>query len=84
MAIFFLICELNQLIFLIVAEFNDIHIIEKLFDAPVVAIVSLSFPKKLRVRQFEKGEEIWSYTYSNIILSVKMNNMVSRINVLET
>jgi autophagy-related protein 18 len=56
-------------------EFEDIHIVERLFSSSLVAIVGLSSPRKLRICHFKKGTEICNYSYSNSILSVKLNRM---------
>lgn len=58
------------------AEFEDIHIVERLFSSSLVAIVGLTSPRKLRICHFKKGSEICNYSYSNSILSVKLNRMV--------
>ncbi|XP_054016622.1 WD repeat domain phosphoinositide-interacting protein 2 isoform X1 [Hylaeus anthracinus] len=52
---------------------EDIRIIERLFSSSLVAMVSLSSPRKLRVCHFRKGTEICYYSYSNTILAVKLN-----------
>ncbi|KAK7601658.1 hypothetical protein V9T40_009099 [Parthenolecanium corni] len=56
-------------------EFEDIHIVERLFSSSLVAIVGLTSPRKLRICHFKKGSEICNYSYSNSILSVKLNRM---------
>ncbi|XP_065203342.1 WD repeat domain phosphoinositide-interacting protein 2 isoform X2 [Planococcus citri] len=56
-------------------EFDEIHIVERLFSSSLVAIVGLSSPRKLRICHFKKGTEICNYSYSNSILSVKLNRM---------
>ncbi|XP_046557402.1 WD repeat domain phosphoinositide-interacting protein 2-like isoform X1 [Haliotis rubra] len=52
---------------------DDICIVERLFSSSLVAIVSLSSPRKLKVCHFKKGTEICNYSYSNSILAVKLN-----------
>lgn len=52
---------------------EDICIVERLFSSSLVAIVSLSSPRKLKVCHFKKGTEICNYSYSNTILAVKLN-----------
>ncbi|XP_076636303.1 autophagy-related 18a isoform X1 [Colletes latitarsis] len=52
---------------------EDIRIIERLFSSSLVAMVTLSSPRKLRVCHFRKGTEICYYSYSNTILAVKLN-----------
>ncbi|XP_033100629.1 WD repeat domain phosphoinositide-interacting protein 2-like isoform X2 [Anneissia japonica] len=54
---------------------EDICIVERLFSSSLVAIVSLSSPRKLKVCHFKKGTEICNYSYSNTILAVKLNRM---------
>lgn len=54
-------------------EFEDIYIVERLFSSSLVALVGLSSPRKLRICHFKKGTEICNYSYSNSILSVKLN-----------
>lgn len=60
-----------------VIESEDICIVERLFSSSLVAVVSLSSPRKLRVCHFKKGNEICNYSYSNTILGVKLNRAVS-------
>ncbi|XP_018916381.1 WD repeat domain phosphoinositide-interacting protein 2 isoform X2 [Bemisia tabaci] len=52
---------------------GDTCIIERLFSSSLVALVSLSAPRKLRVCHFKKGTEICYYSYSNTILAIKLN-----------
>ena len=52
---------------------EDINIVERLFSSSLVAIVSLSSPRKLKVCHFKKGTEICNYSYSNTILAVRLN-----------
>ncbi|XP_064606548.1 WD repeat domain phosphoinositide-interacting protein 2-like [Liolophura sinensis] len=52
---------------------EDICIVERLFSSSLVAIVSLSAPRKLKVCHFKKGTEICNYSYSNSILAVRLN-----------
>lgn len=60
-----------------IKESEDICIVERLFSSSLVAVVSLSSPRKLRVCHFKKGNEICNYSYSNTILGVKLNRAVS-------
>ncbi|XP_076287840.1 autophagy-related 18a isoform X2 [Lasioglossum baleicum] len=53
----------------------DICIVERLFSSSLVAMVSLSSPRKLKVCHFRKGTEICYYSYSNTILAVKLNRL---------
>lgn len=62
---------------LAVSECDDICIVERLFSSSLVAIVSLSSPRKLKVCHFKKGTEICNYSYSNTILAVRLNRQVS-------
>jgi len=55
------------------SESEDICIVERLFSSSLVAIVSLSSPRKLKVCHFKKGTEICNYSYSNTILAVRLN-----------
>ena len=55
---------------------EDICIVERLFSSSLVAVVSLSAPRKLKVCHFKKGTEICNYSYSNTILAVKLNRRV--------
>ena len=62
-----------------ITETEDICIVERLFSSSLVAIVSLSSPRKLKVCHFKKGTEICNYSYSNSILAVKLNRQVCTI-----
>ena len=59
-----------------ISESDDICIVERLFSSSLVAIVSLSSPRKLKVCHFKKGTEICNYSYSNTILAVRLNRLV--------
>lgn len=52
---------------------EDVCLVERLFSSSLVAIVSLTAPRKLKVCHFKKGTEICNYSYSNTILAVKLN-----------
>ncbi|XP_067643613.1 WD repeat domain phosphoinositide-interacting protein 2 isoform X2 [Eurosta solidaginis] len=52
---------------------DAIFLIERLFESSLVAIVSVSSPRKLKVCHFKKQSEICNYSYSNTILAVKLN-----------
>ncbi|KXJ75771.1 WD repeat domain phosphoinositide-interacting protein 2 [Aedes albopictus] len=52
---------------------EEICLVERLFTSSLVAVVSLSAPRKLKVCHFKKGTEICNYSYSNTILAVKLN-----------
>ncbi|XP_013789571.2 WD repeat domain phosphoinositide-interacting protein 2-like [Limulus polyphemus] len=58
---------------------EDICIVERLFSSSLVAVVSLSSPRKLKVCHFKKGTEICNYSYSNTILAVKLNRVQAKI-----
>lgn len=64
-------------------ESEDVCIVERLFSSSLVAIVSISSPRKLKVCHFKKGTEICNYSYSNSILAVKLNRQVSFGNILQ-
>ena len=55
---------------------GDVCLVERLFSSSLVAVVSLSSPRKLKVCHFKKGTEICNYSYSNTILAVKLNRAV--------
>ena len=55
---------------------EDVCLVERLFSSSLVAVVSLSSPRKLKVCHFKKGTEICNYSYSNTILAVKLNRAV--------
>ncbi|XP_026682116.1 WD repeat domain phosphoinositide-interacting protein 2-like [Diaphorina citri] len=50
---------------------EDVCIVERLFSSSLVAVVSLSSPRKLTVCHFKRGSEICNYSFSNTILAVK-------------
>jgi len=52
---------------------DDVYIAERLFSSSLVAIVTQSAPRKLKVCHFKKGTEICNYSYTSKILAVKMN-----------
>ncbi|XP_031777575.1 WD repeat domain phosphoinositide-interacting protein 2 isoform X1 [Nasonia vitripennis] len=52
---------------------EDVCIIERLFNSSLIAVVSASSPRKLKVCHFRKGTEICNYSYSNTVLAVKLN-----------
>ena len=54
-------------------EQNDICIVERLFSSSLVVIVSLLSPRKLRLYHIKKRTEISIHSYTNTILSVKLN-----------
>ena len=56
---------------------EDTCIVERLFSSSLVAVVSLSSPRKLKVCHFKKNSEICNYSYPNTILGVKLNRAVS-------
>ncbi|KAK4874624.1 hypothetical protein RN001_013984 [Aquatica leii] len=52
---------------------EDTCLVERLFSSSLVAVVSLTAPRTLKVCHFKKGTEICNYSYSNTILAVKLN-----------
>ncbi|KAJ8948650.1 hypothetical protein NQ318_022718 [Aromia moschata] len=52
---------------------EDSCLVERLFSSSLVAVVSLAAPRKLKVCHFKKGTEICNYSYSNTVLTVKLN-----------
>lgn len=54
-------------------EHSDICIVERLFSSSLVVIVSLLSPRKLRLYHIKKRTEISIHSYTNTILSVKLN-----------
>ena len=68
--------EYNQFLFL---GTEGVYIAERLFSSSLVAIVTHSAPRKLKVCHFKKGTEICNYSYTSKILAVKMNRAVSTI-----
>lgn len=52
---------------------DDVRIVERLFSSSLVALVTISAPRKLKVCHFKKGSEICNYSYSNTIVAVKLN-----------
>ena len=48
-------------------------IVERLFASSLLAVVSLSSPRKLKVCHFKKNTEIVQNSYLNTILAVKLN-----------
>lgn len=57
-------------------ESPDVYIVERLFSSSLVVVVSLSMPRRMNVYHFKKGTEICNYSYSNNILSVRLNRQV--------
>eukprot|EP00090_Calanus_glacialis_P045324 TRINITY_DN8342_c0_g1_i1.p1 TRINITY_DN8342_c0_g1~~TRINITY_DN8342_c0_g1_i1.p1 ORF type:complete len:459 (+),score=81.73 TRINITY_DN8342_c0_g1_i1:169-1545(+) len=51
----------------------DVYIAERLFSSSLVAVVSSSNPRTLRVCHFKKGTEICRYSYGDRIRAVRMN-----------
>ncbi|XP_014244254.1 WD repeat domain phosphoinositide-interacting protein 2 isoform X2 [Cimex lectularius] len=56
-------------------EMDDLCIVERLYSSSLLAIVSLSSPRKMKVCHFKKGTEICTFSYSNTILAVKLNRV---------
>lgn len=61
-------------------ECADVYIVERLFSSSLVVVVSLSMPRRMNVYHFKKGTEICNYSYSNNILSVRLNRQVRKRN----
>uniref|UniRef100_A0A6Q2ZAU3 WD repeat domain, phosphoinositide interacting 1 n=1 Tax=Esox lucius TaxID=8010 RepID=A0A6Q2ZAU3_ESOLU len=55
------------------SEAPDVYIVERLFSSSLVVVVSLSMPRRMNVYHFKKGTEICNYSYSDDILSVRLN-----------
>ncbi|XP_054611054.1 WD repeat domain phosphoinositide-interacting protein 1-like isoform X1 [Dunckerocampus dactyliophorus] len=54
-------------------ECPDVCIVERLFSSSLVVVVSQSMPRRMNVYHFKKGTEICNYSYTNNILSVRLN-----------
>lgn len=54
-------------------EHTDICIVERLFSSSLVVIVSLLSPRRLRLYHIKRTAEISLHSYTNTILSVKLN-----------
>ncbi|XP_051958415.1 WD repeat domain phosphoinositide-interacting protein 1 isoform X1 [Xyrauchen texanus] len=50
-----------------------VYIVERLFSSSLMVVVSRSTPFRMNIYHFKKGTEICNYSYSNNILSVKLN-----------
>uniref|UniRef100_A0A8C7HIV0 WD repeat domain, phosphoinositide interacting 1 n=1 Tax=Oncorhynchus kisutch TaxID=8019 RepID=A0A8C7HIV0_ONCKI len=61
------------------SETPDVYIVERLFSSSLVVVVSLSIPRRMNVYHFKKGTEICNYSYSNNILSVRLNRQVTTV-----
>eukprot|EP00063_Salmo_salar_P064567 XP_014039402.1 PREDICTED: WD repeat domain phosphoinositide-interacting protein 1-like [Salmo salar] len=61
------------------SETPDVYIVERLFSSSLVVVVSLSIPRRMNVYHFKKGTEICNYSYSNNILSVRLNRQVTEL-----
>ncbi|XP_035254730.1 WD repeat domain phosphoinositide-interacting protein 1 isoform X2 [Anguilla anguilla] len=55
------------------SESPDVYIVERLFSSSLVVVVSQATPRRMNVYHFKKGTEICNYSYSNNILSVRLN-----------
>ncbi|CAB3373339.1 Hypothetical predicted protein [Cloeon dipterum] len=69
----FTLSAVDNLVKIYENESEDICLVERLFNSSLVAVVSLSSPRKLKVCHFKKGTEICNYSYSNTILAIKLN-----------
>lgn len=56
---------------------HETCLVDRLFSSSLVAVVTVSAPRKLIVCHYKKGTEICNYSYSNTILAVKLNRSVS-------
>jgi len=54
-------------------EEPEVYIAERLFSSSLVAVVSTTNPRTLRVCHFKKGTEICRYSYNDKIRAVRMN-----------
>jgi len=54
----------------------DVYIAERLFSSSLVAVVSTTNPRTLRVCHFKKRTEICRYSYNDKIRAVRMNRSV--------
>ncbi|XP_022830693.1 WD repeat domain phosphoinositide-interacting protein 2 isoform X2 [Spodoptera litura] len=52
---------------------HETCLVDRLFSSSLVAVVTVSAPRKLIVCHYKKGTEICNYSYSNTILAVKLN-----------
>ncbi|XP_037905355.1 WD repeat domain phosphoinositide-interacting protein 2 isoform X4 [Hermetia illucens] len=52
---------------------EPIKLIERLFESSLVAVVTATSPRKLKVCHFKRQSEICNYSYSNTILAIKLN-----------
>ena len=57
------------------------HIVERLFNSSLVAVVNRDEPHSLKICHFKKGSEICKYGYPSNILSVKLNRQVREVMV---
>ncbi|KAL0993569.1 hypothetical protein UPYG_G00109880 [Umbra pygmaea] len=69
----FSVTSVDKLDCIHVSETPDVYIVERLFSSSLVVVVSLSMPRRMNVYHFKKGTEICNYSYSNNILSVRLN-----------
>ncbi|XP_046916085.2 autophagy-related 18a isoform X2 [Dermatophagoides farinae] len=67
--------DLDRLELLYEDDSDYTAIAERLFSSSLLAIVSLSSPRKLRVCHYKKRTEITSFSYTNTILAVKLNRL---------
>ncbi|ESN99526.1 hypothetical protein HELRODRAFT_185812 [Helobdella robusta] len=51
----------------------EVNAIDRFFSSSLLALVSLTAPRKLRVCHFKKTQEICNFSYSSAILGVKLN-----------
>lgn len=55
------------------SDHTDVCIVERLFSSSLLVIVSLLSPRKLRLYHIKKRAEICIHSYTNTILSVRLN-----------
>ncbi|CAB1350222.1 unnamed protein product [Coregonus sp. 'balchen'] len=65
------------------SETPDVYIVERLFSSSLVVVVSLSMPRRMNVYHFKKGTEICNYSYSNHILSVRLNRQTQQTGTVD-
>lgn len=61
--------------FAVIPDSDHTCIVERLFSSSLLAVVSLSSPRKLKVSHFKKDTEIAQNSYLNTILAVKLNRL---------
>ncbi|KAM3716653.1 WD repeat domain phosphoinositide-interacting protein [Dirofilaria immitis] len=54
-------------------EVSEIMLIERLFSSSLLMLVSTQAPRKLRIYHFQKNNEICAQSYTNTVLTVRLN-----------